>query len=177
MSKEINLKNVILIFIILVLILANLVVLLKINNLDKQLIANSNQNEEETIQEVQSNKSEEEQELEKLQAMTERDRMEYYFYKFISYIHSEDYSKAYDLLYPQFKENYFKTEEEFKNYAIKTYPQSVGFAYNDIDRQGSIYVLIITVIDTNKKVGNEKSQRVVIQENNFNDFVLSFQII
>ena len=108
MNKEINLKNVILIFIILVLILANLVVLLKINNLDKQLIANSNQNEEETIQEVQSNKSEEEQELEKLQAMTERDRMEYYFYKFISYIHSEDYSKAYDLLYPQFKENYFK---------------------------------------------------------------------
>lgn len=176
MNKEINLKNVILIFIILVLILANLIVLLKMNNLDKQLIANSNQNEE-TIQEIQSSKSEEEQELEKLQAMTERDRMEYYFYKFISYIHSEDYSKAYDLLYPQFKENYFKTEEEFKNYAIKTYPQSVGFAYNDIDRQGSIYVLIITVIDTNKKVGNEKSQRVVIQENNFNDFVLSFQII
>ena len=176
MNKEINLKNVILIFIILVLILANLIVLLKMNNLDKQLIANSNQNEE-TIQEIQFSKSEEEQELEKLQAMTERDRMEYYFYKFISYIHSEDYSKAYDLLYPQFKENYFKTEEEFKNYAIKTYPQSVGFAYNDIDRQGSIYVLIITVIDTNKKVGNEKSQRVVIQENNFNDFVLSFQII
>ena len=176
MNKEINLKNVILIFIILVLILANLIVLLKMNNLDKQLIANSNQNEE-TIQEIQSSKSEEEQELEKLQAMTERDRMEYYFYKFISYIHSEDYSKAYYLLYPQFKENYFKTEEEFKNYAIKTYPQSVGFAYNDIDRQGSIYVLIITVIDTNKKVGNEKSQRVVIQENNFNDFVLSFQII
>ena len=176
MSKEINLKNVILIFIILVLILANLVVLLKINNLDKQLIANSNQNEE-TIQEIQSSKSEEEQELEKLQAMTERDRMEYYFYKFISYIHSEDYSKAYDLLYPQFKENYFKTEEEFKNYAIKTYPQSVGFAYNDIDRQGSIYVLTITVMDTNKKVTDQKSQRVVIKENNFNDFVLSFQII
>ena len=176
MNKEINLKNVILIFIILVLILANLIVLLKMNNLDKQLIANSNQNEE-TIQEIQSSKSEEEQELEKLQAMTERDRMEYYFYKFISYIHSEDYSKAYDLLYPQFKENYFKTEEEFKNYAIKTYPQSVGFAYNDIDRQGSIYVLTITVMDTNKKVTDQKSQRVVIKENNFNDFVLSFQII
>ena len=78
MNKEINLKNVILIFIILVLILANLIVLLKMNNLDKQLIANSNQNEE-TIQEIQSSKSEEEQELEKLQAMTERDRMEYYF--------------------------------------------------------------------------------------------------
>lgn len=176
MNKEINLKNVILIFIILVLLLANLIVLLKMNNLDKQLIANGNQNEE-TSQEVQSNKSEEEQELEKLQEMTERDRMEYYFYKFISYIHSEDYSKAYDLLYPQFKETYFKTEEEFKNYAIKTYPQSVGFAYNDIDRQGSIYVLTITVMDTNKKVTDQKSQRVVIQENNFNDFVLSFQII
>lgn len=175
MNKEVNLKNIILIFIILIVVFANLVVLLKLNELDKQIIELESNNIEENEEETQNIKFE--SELEKLQNMKERDRMEYYFYKFISYIHNEDYSSAYNLLYPQFRENYFKTEEEFKSYVLKIYPQSVGFTYNDIDRQGSIYVLTINVIDTTKNVGEGKLQRIVIQENNFNDFVLSFQII
>ena len=73
--------------------------------------------------------------------------------------------------------NYFKTQEEFENYVKKLYTKTVGFSYNDIDRQGDIYVLLIDVMDTNKKTGDKKSQRVVIKENNFNDFVLSFQVI
>ena len=89
----------------------------------------------------------------------------------------EKYTEAYYLLYPEFREKYFKTQEEFRDYAKKTYPRSTGFSYNDIERQGSIYVLVITVIDTNKKIGEEKSQRIVIQENDFNDFVLSFQVL
>lgn len=121
--------------------------------------------------------SKSESELEKLKNMKERERMEYYFSKFISYIKEEDYSKAYDLLYPEFKEKYFKTQEDFNNYVRKTYPKSVGFSYNDIQRQGYIYVLIIDIIDPTKKAGTEKSQRIVIQENDFNDFVLSFQVI
>lgn len=178
MKENVNLRRVILILIILILICINLILILKGMNIeDKNLNinqVNSNNNE---VNEINQTKSEEEQELEKLQAMTERDRMEYYFSKFISYIKDEKYTEAYDLLYPEFKQNYFKTVEEFRDYAKKTYPSSVGFSYNDIERQGDIYVLVITVIDTNKKVGEEKSQRIVIQENNFNDFVLSFQVI
>lgn len=125
----------------------------------------------------QEEKEKEEQEQEKLKEMTERDRMEYYFNEFISYIKEENYSAAYDLLYPEFKENYFKTLEEFRDYAKKLYPKSVAFSYNDIQRQGYIYVLIVDVIDPSKKVSEAKSQRIVIKENNFNDFVLSFQVI
>ena len=81
------------------------------------------------------------------------------------------------MLYPEFRQTYFKSVEEFRGYAKKIYPSSVGFSYNDIERQGTIYVLVIKIIDPAKKVGEEKDQRIVIQENDFNDFVLSFQVI
>ena len=180
MKDNINLKRIVLVLIILILICTNFIILIKRNNQKK---SNSNQSSEISVEEQENTveqKSEEElaaEELEKLQKMTERDRMEYYFSKFIKYVKDEKYTEAYNLLYPEFREKYFKTQEEFKSYAKKTYPSSVGFSYNDIERQGSIYVLIITVIDTNKKVGEEKTQRIVIQENDFNDFVLSFQVI
>lgn len=165
----------ILIISILIIIVINLVLLTKImpKTKNQSNIQSSNTSENTTTE----TKSEKEQELEKLQAMTERDRMEYYFSKFIKYIKDEKYTEAYNLLYPEFRETYFKSVEDFRDYVKKLYPSSVGFAYNDIERQGTIYVLIIDIIDPSKKVGEEKSQRIVIQENDFNDFVLSFQII
>lgn len=160
----------------LLVICINLILIIKINgetNKREPVSINKNSGEKS----IQDEKSEEEQELEKLKKMTERDRMEYYFSEFISYIKNEEYSKAYDLLYPEFKQNYFKSVEDFREYVIKTYPDSVGFSYNNIERQGKIYVLMINIIDPDKKIGEGKSQRIVIQENDFNDFVLSFQVI
>lgn len=116
--------------------------------------------------------------ISKLKDMSERQRMEFYFSEFMDYIENGKYQEAYNLLYPEFKENYFKTLDDFKKYVNKTYPEFVSFSYNDIERQGNIYVLMITVInpDLNKSEA-KKSQRIVIKENNFNDFVLSFQVI
>ena len=141
--------------------------------------AQRREQEQQELEEKIKNEQEEaeKEELEKLKQMEERDRMEYYFSKFISYIKLDEYSKAYDLLYPEFKENYFKTEKDFINYAKKLYPKSVAFSYNDIQRQGYVYVLIIDVIDTSKSTENRKSQRIVIKEDGFNNFVLSFQVI
>ena len=110
--------------------------------------------------------------------MSERERMEFYFSEFMDYIENGKYQEAYNLLYPDFKDNYFKTLDDFKKYVNKTYPEFVSFSYNDIERQGNIYVLMITVINPDlSKSEAKKSQRIVIKENNFNDFVLSFQVI
>lgn len=168
--KKFEIKDVILAIIALLSILINITLYTK-------SYTNSSAEKKADVTSTESQKIPEETELEKLQKMTERDRIEYYFSKFINYIKDEEYTKAYELLYPEFKENYFKTQEEFRDYAKKIYPKSVGFSYNNIDRQGNIYVLMITVIDTNKKVGEEKSQRIVIRENEINDFELSFQVI
>lgn len=151
----------------------NIILILRIKELDKIKLYK----QDITLSNVEESKSPEEIELERLQKMTERDRIEYYFSKFINLIKDEEYEKAYNLLYPEFKENYFKTQQEFETYVKKIYPKSVGFSYNNIDRQGNIYILMITVIDTNKRIGEEKSQRIVVKENGINDFVLSFQVI
>ena len=175
--KKIDIIDLVLAITVLILIFTNLIVYASSIKKEQKIAATGE------IQEKIENtpeKSEEElaaEELEELKKMTERDRMEHYFAKFIKYIKAKKYTEAYNLLYPEFRENYFKTQEEFRDYAKKTYPSSVGFSYNNIERQGSIYVLMITVMDTNKKVTDAKSQRIVIQEYDFNDFVLSFQVI
>lgn len=116
--------------------------------------------------------------LDKLKDMSERERMEFYFSKFMDYIENGKYQEAYNLLYPEFKDNYFKTLDDFEKYVNKTYPEFVSFSYNDIERQGYIYVLTITVINPDlSKSEAKKSQRIVIKENDFNNFVLSFQVI
>ena len=160
----------------LIIIVINLILAVKILPRSSNNKQNYNAKDS-SVNNTEEQKSEEEQKLEKLKELNERDRMEYYFSEFISYIKDENYSKAYELLYPEFKENYFKTQEEFRDYVRKIYPKSIAFSYNDIQRQGYVYVLIIDVIDPTQKSDAKKSQRIVIQENDFNDFVLSFQVI
>lgn len=175
MNENFKIKDIILILLVLILLVSNITILLNIMELNQQKTdvkvntVKEEKNDENTLAE------EEEVALEKLKASGERDRMESYFSKFISYIESKDYQKAYDVLYPEFRDTYFKTLDEFKEYVDKTYPNLVAFSYNDIERQGYIYVLILDILDL--KNNTKKSQRIVIQENDFNDFVISFQVI
>ncbi len=178
MKKNVNLKNIIIMLIICVLIFINILVYIKYiqgttksddNQVSKQVNLIENKSTNTTLQEDVETQ---------LEDMTERERMEYYFSEFMEYIESEKYQEAYNLLYPEFKDTYFKTLDDFKKYVNKTYPDFVSFSYNNIERQGEIYVLTITVINPDvNKAEAKKSQRIVIKENDFNDFVLSFQVI
>lgn len=159
--------------IITLLITIMIVVIIVIKSLEKKSIQNNAINNEKNITDIKQDNSGNE-----LKDMSERERMEFYFSEFMDYIENGKYQEAYNLLYPDFKDNYFKTLDDFKKYVNKTYPEFVSFSYNDIERQGNIYVLMITVINPDlSKSEAKKSQRIVIKENNFNDFVLSFQVI
>lgn len=151
--------------------------LLKSNNSTENTVTENTEN----VENSEENDSEEELDalrLSKLQSMGERARMETYFYSFITYIESNEYEKAYNLLYEDFKEEYFPTIDEFIEYAEKTYPENAAYNYNDIQRYGTIYILKVEIIDTDgSKEQENKTQRVVIQENDFNDFVMSFQLV
>lgn len=177
MRSFLNVKNILIIIIVLLLVLVNIVLYIKYDELNK---SDKQENVVVTEKNVisENNTNSDNDVITKLKSMSERERMEYYFSEFMDYIENGKYQEAYDLLYPEFKENYFKTLEDFKEYVDKTYPEFVSFSYNDIERQGSIYVLMITVINPElKKEDSKMSQRIVIKENNFNDFVLSFQVI
>lgn len=171
MKNKLKILDYILIITLLITIVIVLTIVIK--SLEKKSIQKEVINNGKNITDIKQDDSDNE-----LKDMSERQRMEFYFSEFMDYIENGKYQEAYNLLYPEFKENYFKTLDDFKKYVNKLYPEFVSFSYNDIERQGNIYVLMITVINPDlNKIEAKKSQRIVIKENNFNDFVLSFQVI
>ena len=100
----------------------------------------------------QDNKTNEIIETEKVEKITnyvrnrgEKERMQIYLAEFIKNIEKEEYSKAYSKLHSSFKESYFKTENDFIAYAKRNYSNLMSVEYEDIQRQGTYYILTITI--------------------------------
>lgn len=114
----------------------------------------------------------------KLADMNERDRIEYYFATFVNKLEAKDYESAYDLLYDEFKKNYFPTLEDFTSYAEKTFPTMMNIEHENIERNGDVYVLWIYMSDLlNGGPDDKKPMNVVVREDALNEFVLSFSVI
>lgn len=114
-------------------------------------------------------------ELENLYKMSEQERITYYCANFFKLVDTKNYDKAYNLLYSEYKENYFPTQESFSKYMEDYFPEDFSLSYTNFERLGNIYVLWVDVKDTlNGSRGHNFSMNVVIQENDFNDYVLSF---
>ena len=84
--------------------------------------------------------------------------------------------QAYALLYTDYKENFFPTLDNFKKYFIDYFPSDFSLDYTNIERLGSIYVMWVSVKDTvnGSRYGKNFDMNVVVQENDLNDFVISF---
>lgn len=127
-----------------------------------------------TKEEIEENTNE--LEIADLKDKDERTIIQQYCGKFIRYIENKEYDKAYNLLYPDFKNNYFKTVEDFKKYAEEKFPQTlIAVEYNNIERQGQYYILF-TTIKTPLNVDYSMDQKFILIENGFNDFKISFDV-
>ncbi len=181
LKKEFDKIDIILIIIILVLTIVSLIAYsLETKNDNVQEIngtvtapQSENENNNQNVQVARTD----EEIVKKLSTQGERDRMEYYCGEYMKHIENQEYEKAYNMLYSEFKEKYFPTLEEFEEYAKKTYPSEFALDYDDITRQGDIYVLRLRIFDVLGSKNDEKVQRVVVKENNYNDYVISFQVI
>lgn len=118
-----------------------------------------------------------EQEREKLAEMGERDRMEYYVSEFINSIEKENYEEAYNLLYSDFKTNYFPTLEVFKEYVSTKFPKFIAIEHTNIERNGDIYVLWTNFSDSLGSKDSSVEMKFVIKEYDLNDFKMSFSVI
>lgn len=107
----------------------------------------------------------------------ERERMEYYVKSFIDAVENKNYEDAYDMLYDDFKNNFFPTLDEFEKYAKNTFPTLCNLEYTNIERNGDVYVLWITLSDTLAGKDSAVEMNFVVQENDLNDFVMSFTVI
>lgn len=107
----------------------------------------------------------------------ERERMEHYVKSFISAVEEKKYEDAYNMLYDDFKKNYFPTLSDFEKYAKSTFPSLCNIEYTNIERNGDVYVLWITLSDSLASKDSAIEMNFVVQENGLNDFVISFTVI
>ena len=161
---------------IIIAVVAILIVIMFIISVAKKAVVPEEELTEE--QKIELIKQEQKQEtIDKLVNMTERDRIEYYCSEFIRNIDNGNYKSAYAVLNSKFKENYFKTEEEFISYVQTHFPKEIAIEYNNIERNGNTYVLWLNVsnalaVDSSKY----DEMNVVIRENAVHDFELSFSV-
>ena len=177
MDKNTRKKLIIVGLIVLVILLLILLVLLFKSKLSE--IDNANKVVNVEMTEEQYNKmlqAIDEAELKELSGMTEQKRMHHYAAKFFKAIESKSYAKAYSYLNSDFKNNYFKTEEAFETYASKYFPKEMSTKYTNMERLGNIYVLVTEVRDILSSDPNNFDFYVVIKENAYGNFELSFSV-
>lgn len=114
---------------------------------------------------------------EKLSKLSETKRVEYYATQFIKALENRQCKTAYGMLNDEFKKNYFATYESFEAYVKKYIPKNIGSKYNNIERLGEIYVIEVEIADVLANVNpNNYSGYIVIKENDYNNFELSFSV-
>ena len=164
-----NKKILILIIILFALLLISLIVLLR--NLKKADGSKSLNSGQATYIEEEKKK----EEIKSLSEKSEQQRMQYYCGKFFNLIDNQNYESAYELLYSDYKENFFPTLANFKRYFQEYFPSDFSLSYENMERLGDIYVLTVSLSDlVNRTSGHNFKFYVVIQENNLDDFVISF---
>lgn len=143
----------------------------------KYELEKSKSTEEVEIVEEEVKEQTEEDRILELKSMNETDRIHEYFTEYINTIDARNYEKAYEYLYPEFKQNYFPSQSDFESYINENYPEYLGVEYTDIDRQGTYYILTVRIYNTlEEEITSYLEQKFVIYENNFGEFTLSFQV-
>lgn len=176
-NKAQQMLKIFIIFIILIFIILQ-IILFSLNNSEDEKLSDAQVEIEKQNQEKENAKNAENAViLEKLSKMGERDRMEYYFSVFMKAIERKEYEKAYSMLYEEYKKNYFPDLATFEEYAKKTFPRMSTIEHTNIERSGDTYVLFIIISDNLALSSEGKEMKVVIRENNLNDFVMSFSVI
>lgn len=165
-------KMAIMITIVILIILVTLVVVLLNKQEEKENYSLSVEEQAKTSQQIEKSVV-----INKLANMEERDRMEYYFSRFLNAVESGEYEKAYGMLYSEFKESYFPDLDSFETYVKKTFSKFCSIEHTNIERSGENYILYITISDSLSSNSTPKEMTIVIRENDLNDFVMSFSVI
>ena len=152
-----------------------IIISLVLNNKKQKEVDISNMTDEEISSIVQEKVDK--MEIDELASLNERDRMERYVGNFIKKLEKKDYENAYEMLYDNFKQNYFPTLKSFEEYAKTKFPTTISVEYTNLERNGEVYVLWVVVSNPLASKDSGKEMNFVIQENDLNDYVMSFSVI
>ena len=82
--------------------------------------------------------------ISKLKRADESERIRTYLGIYFKYIENKNYEDAYELLYNDFKQNYFPSLNDYKKYIEKcNYPELLSIDYKSISMQGDYYIVVV----------------------------------
>jgi len=111
---------------------------------------------------------------EKYEVATEQQKVALNIDRFMQAINDKSYYYAYNCLADSYKNNYFKTQEEFEAYAMQNFYSNSIVSYKQFDIQGDLYTYL--VILTNEETGEQMNKTFIMQLDEGTEFVLSFNI-
>ena len=91
-------------------------------------------------------------------------------------LNSGDYSYVYSKLAESFKNNKYKTQQEFENYIKQTIYSNINIEYGDFSNEGSTYIYDIKITDANNSENQTINMQIIMQLKEDRDFVMSFSI-
>lgn len=109
---------------------------------------------------------------EKYNSATEQQKVALNIDKFMQAINAKDYKYAYGCLADSFKNNYFKTQAEFENYAKENFFEINTIEYNEFNTQGDVYTYSVILKD--KSTGDQKAKTFIMRLGEGTDFEMSF---
>lgn len=110
--------------------------------------------------------------IDKYNVASEQQKVAYNIDRFIQAINDKSYYYAYNCLADSYKNNYFKTQQEFENYAKENFYANNTVEYKEFNMEGELYTY--SVILTDKETAEQMNKTFIMQLGESTDFVLSF---
>ena len=97
--------------------------------------------------------------------------------KFMDMINNHDYKSAYNVLNKEFKDKYFKTEEDFKQYIKNTYFEINRLGLKEFTDENGVYVYTGIMRDSmSDDVEYGKDMNIVMRLKSGTEFEMSFEV-
>ena len=96
--------------------------------------------------------------------------------KFFKMINAKDYHAAYKTLHSGFKNNYFQTEEEFKEYMKNNLFEYNKMEITNFSNEGTTYMCTLKITDKTGESKEEKEFKILMQLKENTDFIISFTV-
>ena len=109
---------------------------------------------------------------EKYEIANEQQKVALNIDRFMQAINDGDYKFAYNCLADSYKNNYFKTQAGFENYAKQNFYENSTIGYKEFNMEGELYTY--SVVLTDKKTGEQMNKTFIMQLGEGTEFVLSF---
>ncbi|MBO5413044.1 MAG: hypothetical protein J6A29_01840 [Clostridia bacterium] len=109
---------------------------------------------------------------EKYEAGTTEEKVGYNIEKIVNALNAKDYNYVYSKLADEFKENYFKTYEDFEKYAKETFDIENKVTYNKYTESKDLSTYKITLQGKNKTI----TKTIVMRLEDGTNFAMSFNV-